>query len=228
MAIARSLADAGANIALFDVSEDDLRSAVVELGGKGVKAIGVRADVTGLQDAQAAVERVANELGTPLIIVNNAGITRDNLLMRMTESEWSSVISVNLTGAFNVTKACVRGMTRARWGRIINIASVVGVMGNAGQANYSASKAGLIGFTKSMAKELAARNVTCNAVAPGYIKTKMTEDLPDKAREALMSIIPLRRLGEPEDVANAVKFLCSPSADYITGQVINVDGGMVM
>ncbi len=228
LAVALALAEQGADIALFDVNEGDLESASALIREKRVRAFGVKVDITDSTAVASAVESVTTELGSPDIIVNNAGITRDNLLMRMTDAEWLSVLNVNLTGAFTVTKACLRGMTRNRWGRIINIASVVGVMGNAGQANYAASKAGLIGFTKSVAKELASRNVTCNAVAPGYIITKMTEQLPEKARETLVSMIPLKRLGTPEDVANAVVFFCSPSADYITGQVLNIDGGMVM
>lgn len=228
LAVALALAEQGADIALFDVNEGDLESASALIREKRVRAFGVKVDITDSTAVASAVESVTTELGSPDIIVNNAGITRDNLLMRMTDAEWLSVLNVNLTGAFTVTKACLRGMTRNRWGRIVNIASVVGVMGNAGQANYAASKAGLIGFTKSVAKELASRNVTCNAVAPGYIITKMTEQLPEKARETLVSMIPLKRLGTPEDVANAVVFFCSPSADYITGQVLNIDGGMVM
>ena len=214
--IALKLASAGADIAIFDVNEEDLKNAKGMITDLGVKAAAYKVDVTNIEETANAVKQLTEDLGAPSIVVNNAGITRDNLLMRMSEDEWSSVLSVNLSGTFNVTKACVRGMTRNRWGRIINIASVVGVMGNAGQANYSASKAGIIGFTKSVAKELAARNVTVNAIAPGYIQTKMTEKLPEKAREALVSMIPLKRLGNPEDVANCVVFLCSTSANYIT------------
>ncbi len=228
LAIAAALASDGADIALFDVDAASLGSAVEKIESLGVRALGLEVDITDLDAVTNAVSKLSAELAPPDILVNNAGITRDNLLMRMTPAEWASVIAVNLTGAFNVTRACVRGMTKRRWGRIVNIASVVGLMGNAGQANYAASKAGIIGFTKSVAKELASRNVTCNAVAPGYIVTKMTESLSDKARETLVSLIPLKRLGTPEDVAGVVRFLCSPAADYVTGQVINVDGGMVM
>jgi 3-oxoacyl-[acyl-carrier protein] reductase len=228
LAVARALATHGADIALFDVNADDIASATEELRALGVRAEGWVVNVTDPAAVAEAVNKVTEQLSAPLLLVNNAGITRDNLLMRMTDAEWNSVLSVNLTGSFNVTRAVIRGMTRERWGRIVNISSVVGVMGNTGQANYSASKAGLIGLTKSVAKELASRNVNCNAVAPGYIVTKMTESLPEKAREQLESLIPLKRLGLPEDIANCVVFLCSPSADYITGQVIHVDGGMVM
>ncbi|GAB4162171.1 MAG: 3-oxoacyl-[acyl-carrier-protein] reductase [Planctomycetota bacterium] len=228
LSIAKALASHGADVALFDVNEDDLKSATSELRTLGVRAEGYVVNVTDPEAVNSAVAKVTEDLASPSILVNNAGITRDNLLMRMNDAEWNSVLAVNLTGSFNVTRACIRGMTRDRWGRIVNISSVVGVMGNVGQANYSASKAGLIGFTKSVAKELASRNITSNAIAPGYIVTKMTENLSDKARETLESMIPLRRLGQPEDIANCVVFLCSPSADYITGQVIHVDGGMVM
>ncbi|MDZ7815557.1 MAG: 3-oxoacyl-[acyl-carrier-protein] reductase [Planctomycetota bacterium] len=228
LSIALELARNGADIALFDVNADDLNTACERIGEHGVKAIGLNVDVTDFEAVSESVKKVADELGAPVILVNNAGITRDNLLLRMSEAEWSSVISVNLTGTFNVTKACLRGMTRNRWGRIVNIASVVGLMGNAGQANYAASKAGIIGFTKATAKEIAARNVTVNAIAPGYIRTAMTDKLSDEARQTLEGLIPLKRLGEPADVARCVSFLCSCAADYVTGQVLNVDGGMVM
>ena len=174
------------------------------------------------------IKEVMNEFGRIDIVVNNAGITRDNLMMRMKKEDWDAVISVNLTGAFNISKAVIRHMMKARSGCIINIASVVGVMGNAGQANYSASKAGLIGLTKSMAKEFASRNITVNAIAPGYVLTEMTENLPDEAKQAFLNVIPLKRGGTPEDVAKVASFLASDDASYITGQVICVDGGMIM
>ncbi|MFA4985085.1 MAG: 3-oxoacyl-[acyl-carrier-protein] reductase [Candidatus Brocadiia bacterium] len=228
LSIAVALAEAGADIALFDVNPADLAAAKATIEAKGVRALTAEVDVTNPASVGAAVDRVAAELGAPLILINNAGITKDNLLMRMTDDEWNKVLAVNLTGAFNCTRATMRHMTRERWGRIVNISSVVGVMGNAGQANYAASKAGLIGFTKAVAKELASRSVNVNAIAPGYIATKMTENLPEKARETLVSLIPLKRLGTPEDIAKTAIFLCSPASDYITGQVIHVDGGMVM
>jgi 3-oxoacyl-[acyl-carrier protein] reductase len=189
---------------------------------------GVSADVTSADEVQQAVDAVEEALGPVNVLVNNAGVTRDGLLARMTEEQWDVVLDVNLKGAFTMTKCVSRGMMKRRRGRIINIASVVGLIGNRGQANYAASKAGLIGFTKSVAKELAARNVLCNAVAPGFIDTDMTRDLPEEARAALMGQVPMGRLGTPDNVASAVLFLASDLADYITGQVVVVDGGMVM
>ena len=174
------------------------------------------------------VKSVVEQFGSIDILVNNAGITRDNLIMRMKEEDWDAVIHTNLKGIFNCTKVVTKLMMKQRYGRIVNMTSVVGVMGNAGQSNYAAAKAGVIGFTKSMAKELASRNITVNAVAPGYISTDMTADLPDQAKADLQSQIPLQRLGNPADVASAVLFLVSPGADYITGQTLHVDGGMVM
>jgi 3-oxoacyl-[acyl-carrier protein] reductase len=176
----------------------------------------------------ALVKRVEEEMGSLDVLVNNAGVTRDNLLMRIKDDDWNAVLDTNLRGAFNLMRAASRGMMKRRSGRIINITSVVGIIGNAGQANYAASKAGLIGLTKSVAKELAGRGVLVNAVAPGYIETDMTSDLPDAARTALMSNIALGRLGRPEDIAPAVRFLAGPGAAYITGQTLVVDGGMVM
>jgi len=200
-------------------------AAIQETGGE---AIAVEADVSRMDDAQRLVKETLDQWGRIDILVNNAGITRDNLLLRMSEEEWDTVLQVNLKGAFNCTKSVTRQMMKQRQGRIINITSVVGQMGNAGQANYAASKAGLIGFTKSVARELASRNITCNAVAPGYIQTDMTAALDDAVKDSLKQQIPLGRLGTPEDVARVVTFLCSDDAAYITGQVINVDGGMVM
>ena len=179
-------------------------------------------------DAEAAVKQVLDTYGRLDILVNCAGITRDTLLMRMTEQDWDLVIDVNLKGTFNFTKAAIKPMMKARYGKIVNISSVVGRAGNAGQVNYSASKAGVIGVTKSTAKELGSRNITVNAVAPGYIQTDMTEKLPEEAKNAFLQFIPLKRAGKPEDVANAVYFLCSPDSDYISGQVINVCGGFLM
>jgi len=187
-----------------------------------------KADATSLADAQATVDAALDKLGGVDILINNAGITRDNLIIRMTEEDFDKVINVNLKSVFNYTKAAVKPMISQRYGRIVNIASVVGIIGNAGQGNYVASKAGVIGFTKAMAKELAGRNITVNAVAPGFIETDMTAKLNEKQREQLLLNVPLKRMGHPEDVARVIAFLCSEDADYITGQVIAIDGGMTM
>ncbi|HSD63078.1 MAG TPA: 3-oxoacyl-[acyl-carrier-protein] reductase [Ignavibacteriaceae bacterium] len=199
-----------------------------EVGSLDTKIYGFKADATSLEDAQKTVDEAIRKLGGIDILVNNAGITRDNLLLRMTEKDFDDVIAANLKSVFNYTKAILKPMIQQRYGRIVNIASVVGLIGNPGQANYVASKAGVIGFTKAMARELASRNITVNAVAPGFIETSMTKKLDEKQREALLRNIPLGRMGEPEDIAKVVGFLCSPEADYITGQVIAVDGGMTM
>jgi len=224
-AIARSLARAGCRVAC--VARDVSRAnAVAEtLGGE---ARGFACDVS---DSAACVDLVAaveKEIGPVDILVNNAGITRDNVLVRLKDEDWHSVMDTNLRGAFNTTRAVARGMMKRRAGRIINISSVVGLTGNRGQANYAASKAGLVGFSKSVALELASRGVLVNVVAPGFIETDMTSDLPEEAREALFERIPLGRLGGPEDVAGVVRFLAGPTASYMTGQVLVVDGGMVM
>jgi 3-oxoacyl-[acyl-carrier protein] reductase len=187
-----------------------------------------KADATSFADAQATVDAAISKLGGVDILINNAGITRDNLIIRMTEEDFDKVINVNLKSVFNYTKAAVKPMISQRYGRIVNIASVVGIIGNAGQGNYVASKAGVIGFTKAMAKELAGRNITVNAVAPGFIETDMTAKLNEKQREQLLLNVPLKRMGHPEDVARVIAFLCSEDADYITGQVIAIDGGMTM
>jgi 3-oxoacyl-[acyl-carrier protein] reductase len=194
----------------------------------GAKAFGVASDVGEMAQLEAAIAAVEGALGPIDILVNNAGITRDNLLMRMREDDWDLVLKVNLRGTFNATKLISRGMMKRRSGRIINVASIVGITGNAGQANYAASKAGVIGFTKSMARELAPRNVLVNAIAPGFIDTELTKGLPEKVREELLKQIPMGRLGSPDDVAKPALFLASDLADYITGQVVVVDGGMVM
>jgi 3-oxoacyl-[acyl-carrier protein] reductase len=199
-----------------------------EIDNPNIKIHGFKADASSLEDAEATVNNAIEKLGGVDILVNNAGITRDNLLLRMSEQEFDSVINVNLKSVFNYTKAVMKHMIKQRYGRIVNISSVVGMIGNAGQANYAASKAGVIGFTKATAKELASRNITVNAVAPGFIETEMTHQLNEKQKEALLQNIPLRRMGKPEDIARVVGFLCSEDADYITGQVIAVDGGMVM
>ena len=225
-AIGSHLAGAGAKVALADVVDTaQIQASADEIGGG---AIAVSANVTNPDDCAAAVSQVEEALGPIDVLVNNAGITRDGLLIRMADADWSAVLDVNLKGVFNMTKAVARGMMKRRSGRVVNIASVVGITGNAGQANYSASKAGVIGFTKTVAKELASRGVLVNAVAPGFIDTDMTKALPESARETLVKLIPLSRLGSPDDVARAVLFLSSDLASYITGQVVVVDGGMVM
>ncbi len=226
--IALTLAEAGANLVISDLNVEAGKETVEEIKTMGRKAIWVESNVSQTDQATKLIETAQEEFGKIDILVNNAGITRDNLLMRMSEDEWDSVISVNLKGTFNCIRAATKFFMKQRFGRIINIASVVGQMGNAGQANYASSKAGVIGLTKSVAKELATRNILVNAVAPGFIQTAMTEKLPEKARESLLKLIPLAKLGQPEDVARVVLFLSSDQSSYITGQVINVDGGMVM
>lgn len=228
-AIALTLAKAGANIVINYTSSSKAAEEVVQEAEKlGVSALALKADVSKNDEIENLVNEVLNKFGRIDILVNNAGITRDNLLIRMSEEEFQDVIEINLKGAFICTKHVSKVMIKQRAGKIINIASVVGVMGNAGQSNYAASKAGLIGFTKSVAKELAKRNINVNAVAPGYIETDMTASLPEKVREEFMNNIPMGRAGAPLDVANVVLFLASEYSDYITGQVINIDGGMVM
>ena len=227
-AIALKLAENGASVVVSDIVQETAGSVAGEIEEIGSKALPLVCDVSSLEECKKLINEAKAKFGRIDILVNNAGITKDNLLMRMSEEEWDSVLSVNLKSVFNCCKAVSRQMMKQRSGRIVNIASVVGIMGNAGQANYSASKAGVIGLTKTLAKEFASRGINVNAVAPGFIKTKMTEFLKEDARKALIDMIPLNRLGEPEDVANAVVFLSSPLSEYITGQVITVDGGMVM
>ncbi|MGB7604065.1 MAG: 3-oxoacyl-[acyl-carrier-protein] reductase [Lutisporaceae bacterium] len=228
-AIAMTLAAAGANIVINYSSSSKAADEVVEEAKKlGVSAFAFKADVSKDEEIENLVKQVLNDFGSIDILVNNAGITRDNLLIRMSEKDFMDVIDTNLKGAFICTKHVSKVMMKQRSGKIINIASVVGVMGNAGQSNYAASKAGLIGFTKSIAKEIAKRGINVNAVAPGYIQTDMTASLPDKIKEEFLNGIPLSRAGMPQDVANAVLFLSSEYSDYITGQVIHIDGGMVM
>lgn len=228
-AIARKLAAGGANIVIWDVMDDVANETAAKLAGEfGIKAKGAGVDVTDSEAVEAAAKAVVEEFGAIDCLVNNAGITRDNLILRMKEEDWDLVLNINLKGAFLCTKSIARYMLKARAGRIVNIASVIGLMGNAGQANYGASKAGLIGLTKTSAKEFASRGVTVNAVAPGYIRTAMTDKLSDDAKGAMLKLVPLGELGEPEDVASCVEFLLSDSARYVTGQVLTVDGGMVM
>jgi 3-oxoacyl-[acyl-carrier protein] reductase len=226
LGIARELAAAGARVAVVARSIEGANSAADGLPGEG--HAGYACDVAVPDAATALVKRVEEEMGSLDILVNNAGVTRDNLLMRIKDDDWNAVLDTNLRGAFNLIRAASRGMMKRRSGRIINITSVVGITGNKGQANYAASKAGLIGLTKSVAKELGSRGVLVNALAPGYIETDMTAELPDAARESLMAQIALERMGRPEDIAPVVRFLAGPGAAYITGQTIVVDGGMVM
>lgn len=228
-AIALALGKKGVNVAVnYAGNEQKAEEVVQELQELGVKAIKIRANVADEQDVKAMIKEVTKEFGRLDILVNNAGITRDNLLMRMKVEEFDEVIETNLKGAFLCTKAVTRTMMKQRYGKIINIASIVGVSGNPGQANYVAAKAGLIGLTKSTAKELATRNILVNAIAPGFITTDMTDVLTEDQKDAILSQIPLEKLGEPEDIANVVCFLASDEAKYITGQTIHVDGGMVM
>ena len=227
-AICERLAAEGASLAIVDIMQEVADETAAEFKEKGVKAVAFAANVAKPEDADAAIKAVIDEFGRIDILVNNAGITRDTLMMRMSEADWDLVIDVNLKGTFNFIKAAMRPMMKNKYGKIVNVASVVGRMGNAGQANYSASKAGVIGLTKTAAKELASRNISVNAIAPGYIQTDMTKGLSDQAKDAFMTVTPMKRAGTPEDVAGVVYFLSSPDSDYITGQVINIDGGLLM
>lgn len=228
-AVAVALAAAGARVAVNyagnDAAAEETKAAIEAAGGT---AILVKADIASSEEVEEMVKRTVEAFGQIDILVNNAGITRDGLLMRMKDEDFDAVINTNLKGVYYTTKAVMKLMMKKRYGRIINMASVVGLTGNAGQANYAAAKAGVIGFSKTVARELAPRGITCNMVAPGLIATDMTKDLPEKAKEAMLASIPLGRAGQPEDVAQAVLFLASDNASYITGQVIKVDGGMVM
>ncbi|APC42459.1 3-oxoacyl-[acyl-carrier-protein] reductase [Clostridium estertheticum] len=228
-AIALKLAKHGANVVVnYRNSVDAVQEVVKEIEDLGVKVLAIQADISSYDDVENMIKKSVEEFGSIDILVNNAGITKDGLLMRMKEADFDSVIDINLKGAFNCTRHVAAIMLKQRSGRIINISSVSGITGNAGQVNYSAAKAGIIGMTKSVAREFGGRGVTCNAVAPGYIQTDMTEDLSAKVKDTIMGTIPLKRLGRPEDVANLVAFLATDEAAYITGQVINVDGGMAM
>ncbi len=227
-AICQRLADEGASLAIVDIMLDVAEGTASEFRAAGVTARAYAANVAKLEDADKTIDAVVADFGRVDILVNNAGITKDTLIMRMTEEQWDAVIAVNLKGTFNFTKAVCRPMMKQRAGKIINIASVVGRMGNAGQANYSASKAGVIALAKTTAKEFASRNIQVNAVAPGYIITDMTGKLSEEATNNFLKIIPAGRGGTPKDVADVVYFLASPDSDYVTGQVINVDGGMLM
>ena len=227
--IALTFAKEGYDIAInYRTENDDLKITKEEIESNNVKCFAVQGDVTKFEDCEKFVKQIIEEFGNIDVLVNNAGITRDTLLIRMKEDDFKQVIDTNLVGTFNVTKNVISYMMKARKGRIINISSVVGISGNAGQTNYAASKAGIIGFTKSLAKEVASRNITVNAVAPGFIDTQMTAVLKEDIKEDIAKKIPLKRMGTPQDVANVVKFLASSDSSYITGQVIHIDGGMLM
>ena len=227
-AVALAYARMGADVAGGSRTEENSAKAAVEVEALGRRAWAVAVDVSDTAAVDAAAGKILDDAGRVDILVNNAGVTRDNLLMRMSEEEWDTVINTNLKGAFNFTKALTRPFIKQRSGRIINIASVIGLIGNAGQSNYAASKAALIGFTKSIAKELAPRGITVNAIAPGFIETDMTAALDDKVREGILGNVPLGRFGSPDDIAHAAVFLAMEPSGYITGQVLTVDGGMVM
>ena len=227
-AIAMRLANDGHTVvgtATTEGGAEAIAKAIVETGLKGAGKV---LDVADAGSVESFIKQVSDEFGAPTILVNNAGITRDNLLMRMKDEDWDAIIQTNLTSVYRLSKAVLRGMTKARFGRIVNITSVVGATGNAGQANYAAAKAGVIGFTKSLAKEVGSRNITVNAVAPGFIDTDMTRSLPEEHKNSLLGQIPLGRLGQAEEIAGAVAFLCSDDATYITGETLHVNGGMFM
>tara|TARA_B100000809_G_scaffold133591_1_gene131307 strand:- start:264 stop:1010 length:747 start_codon:yes stop_codon:yes gene_type:complete len=227
-AIAHNLSKAGAKVVLISRSIDALKSVESEIKSNGGEAISITADVSNLESFTNAINQVVETWGTVDILINNAGITKDNIILRLKEEDWDAVIDINLKGCFNGIKAVTRPMLKSRSGRIINITSVIGLIGNSGQSNYAASKAGILGLTKSIAKELGPRNITVNAIAPGYIQTEMTDNLDQTSKDNLMKSIPLQRLGKPEEIASLVCFLASEEAAYITGQTLNVDGGMVM
>jgi 3-oxoacyl-[acyl-carrier protein] reductase len=227
-AIALLLAEKGSDVIVSDVNLEKAEETAREIEALRRRSMAIRANVAVFDEVEKMVQALIERFGRIDILVNNAGIARDKLLLRMTEEDWDAVLDINLKGTFNCTKTVIRHMSKQRSGRIVNIASVVGEMGNAGQANYSASKAGVIGFTKTIAREFASRGITVNAIAPGYIVTPMTDALPEKAKEELKRMIPMERLGQPEDVAQAVLFLVSEASSYITGQVLNVNGGIYM
>ena len=226
-AIALRLAEKGSSIAICDVNPEALEDAKKELEAKGRTVLAEKVDVTSIEDIQKFTQKVLDKFGKIDILINNAGITRDGLLIRMKDADWDAVLSVNLKGAFNCTKAAAKVMMKQRSGKIVNIASIIGIVGNAGQANYAASKGGVIAFTKSVAKELASRNINVNAIAPGFIQTQMTDKLPEDIKNGIIKQIPLGKWGSAGDVANVALFLVSDASAYITGQVVQVDGGMV-
>jgi len=226
--VALAFAKEGADVCICDINEEALGGATKEIESLGRKAIGLKVDVTDYPQAEEMIQKVLDKFSKIDILINNAGITRDNLLVRMKEDEWDAVINVNLKGTFNCTKAVSKAMIKQRSGRIVNIASIIGLMGNAGQANYAASKGGIISFTKSVAKELASRNINVNAIAPGFIKSDMTAKLSQERQEWMLKLIPMNRFGEASDVARVALFLVSELSNYITGHVVQVDGGMVM
>lgn len=226
--IALSLAKAGINVVVSDILIKEAEKVAEELRAFGVESIAVKSDVSNMESVNDLIGKTVETFGSVDYLVNNAGITRDNLSIRMSEEEWDMVLDINLKGTFLCSRAAAREMMKQRFGRIVNIASVSGILGTAGQSNYASSKAGVIALTKSFARELGGRNITTNAIAPGYIITEMTEKLPEKVKEAYISQIPLKRGGTPEDIAEVVKFLISPSAAYITGTVINVSGGLLI
>jgi len=227
-AIADSLGLEGAIVIGTATSESGAEKISQRLSEKNIQGKGMVLNVTDIDSVTALLAGIKQEYGAPSILVNNAGITKDNLLMRMSEDEWFDVINTNLNAVYRLSKACLRGMMKARWGRIINIGSVVGAMGNAGQANYAATKAGVAGFARALAKEVGSRNITVNTISPGFIATDMTEVLPEEQKALMLSAIPAGRLGQPEEIANTVKFLASEGAGYITGENIHVNGGMYM
>jgi len=226
-AIALKFAEAGSKVIISDINDEVTQSTVNEFKSKGFEAFGIKCDVSSFEDSQNLIDKTVEKYGKIDVLINNAGITKDNLIIRMTEDEWDKVIAVNLKGVFNCSKHAIKYMMKAKSGVIVNIASVVGITGNAGQVNYSATKGGVIAMTKSLAKEYAGRNIRVNAIAPGFIETEMTKAIPEKEREAWAASIPLKRAGKPEDVANAALFLASDLASYITSQVLVVDGGMI-
>lgn len=227
-AIADQLGQQGATVIGTATSESGAERISARFAEAGIAGKGVVLNVTDQESVDGVVKGIAAEYGAPTILINNAGITKDNILMRMKDDEWFDVIDTNLNSIYRVCKACVRGMTKARWGRIINITSVIGSMGNVGQSNYAATKAGAAGVTRALAKELGSRSITVNAVAPGFIQTEMTDELSDDAKNALLGMVPLARLGAPEEIAQVVNFLASDAAGYITGETIHVNGGMYM
>jgi 3-oxoacyl-[acyl-carrier protein] reductase len=227
-AIADALGQAGCNVIGTATSDAGADSISAHFQASGIQGQGIKLNVTDQESVDNVIKHISEKFGAPTILINNAGITRDNLLMRMKEEEWQSIMDTNLTSVYRVSKACLRGMMKAKFGRIINISSVVGASGNAGQTNYSAAKAGLFGFSKSLAQEVGSRGITVNSVAPGFIDTDMTRELPDEQREALLKAIPLARLGSPQEIASVVAFLASDAAGYVTGETLHVNGGMYM